>query len=202
MTEARQVERPRDEVEQAFAHWWKVGCVDEDWATWVDLFAPEVVYHDHFWGELHGRDEVALWIAAVMKGVPEVYTVLDWYTIDGDTVVFHCQNRRDNPDGEGPDFWDFAGLSVIRYAGDGLWASEEDFWDLPGARRTSAAYAEACRRAGADDPEQRVTRRFWPDGPAWARTDVPPRPSWAGHADVPSITKPRELAALLGRDLV
>lgn len=202
MTEARQVERPRDEVEQAFAHWWKVGCVDEDWATWVDLFAPEVVYHDHFWGELHGRDEVALWIAAVMKGVPEVYTVLDWYTIDGDTVVFHCQNRRDNPDGEGPDFWDFAGLSVIRYAGDGLWASEEDFWDLPGARGTSAAYAEACRRAGADDPEQRVTRRFWPDGPAWARTDVPPRPSWAGHADVPSITKPRELAALLGRDLV
>lgn len=43
MTEARQVERPRDEVEQAFAHWWKVGCVDEDWAMWVDLFAPEVV---------------------------------------------------------------------------------------------------------------------------------------------------------------
>lgn len=202
MTEARQVERPRDEVEQAFAHLWKVGCVDEDWATWVDLFAPEVVYHDHFWGELHGRDEVALWIAAVMKGVPEVYTVLDWYTIDGDTVVFHCQNRRDNPDGEGPDFWDFAGLSVIRYAGDGLWASEEDVWDLPGARRTSAAYAEACRRAGADDPEQRVTRRFWPDGPACARTDVPPRPSWAGHGDVPSTTKPRELAALLGRDLV
>jgi hypothetical protein len=137
-----------------------------------------------------------------MKGVPEVYTVLDWYTIDGDTVVFHCQNRRDNPDAEGPDFWDFAGLSVIRYAGDGLWASEEDFWDLPGARRTSAAYAEACRRAGADDPEQRVTRRFWPVGPAWARTDVPPRPSWAGRAGVPSITKPRELAALLGRDLV
>ncbi len=202
MTEARRVEGTRDEVEQAFAHWWKVGCVDEDWATWVDLFAPDVVYHDHFWGELHGRDEVALWIAAVMKGVPEVYTVLDWYTIDGDTVVFHCQNRRDNPDAGGPDFWDFAGLSVIRYAGGGLWASEEDFWDLPGARRTSMAYAEACRRAGADDPEQRMTRRFWPDGPAWARTDAPPRPSWTGDADVPSITKPRELAALLGRDLV
>ena len=84
-------------MEEAFAHWWKVGCVDEDWAAWVDLFVPDVLYHDHFWGPLHGRDEVALWIAAVMKGVPEIYTVLDWYTIDGDTVVFHCENRRDNP---------------------------------------------------------------------------------------------------------
>jgi hypothetical protein len=170
----------RGEVEEAFAHWWKVGCVEEDWAAWVDLFVPDVLYHDHFWGPLHGRDEVALWIAAVMKGVPEIYTVLDWYTIDGDTVVFHCENRRDNPADEGPDFWDFAGLSMIRYAGDGLWASEEDFWDLPGARRTSVAYAEACRRAGADTPEQRMTRRFWPEGPAWARKDAPPSPSWVG----------------------
>src|ERR1035437_9050095 len=51
----------RDEVEQAFAHWWKVGCVDEDWGAWVALFVPDVLYHDHFWGPLHGRDEVALW---------------------------------------------------------------------------------------------------------------------------------------------
>ena len=131
----------RGEVEEAFAHFWKVGCVDEDWGAWVDLFVPDVLYHDHFWGPLHGREEVALWIAAVMKGVPEIYTILDWYTIDGETVVFHCENRRDNPHDEGPDYWDFAGLSVIRYAGDGLWASEEDFWDLPGARSTSAAYA-------------------------------------------------------------
>ena len=92
--------------------------------------------------------------------------------------------------------------SVIRYAGDGLWASEEDFWDLPGARSTSAAYAEACRRAHADTPEQRMTRRFWPEGPSWARTDAPPNPSWVGFPDVPGITKPRELAELLGRDLV
>jgi hypothetical protein len=43
----------RGEVEEAFAHWWKVGCVEEDWAAWVDLFVPDVLYHDHFWGPLH-----------------------------------------------------------------------------------------------------------------------------------------------------
>jgi hypothetical protein len=190
---------PRDEVDEAFQRYWKVGCVDEDWAAWTELFTPDVVYVDHFWGPLHGRDEVATWIDAVMKGVPEIYTVLDWYVIDGDTVVFRCENRRDNPGGEGPPYWDFPGLSVVRYAGDGLWASEEDYWDRSGARRTSEEYAAACRQAGDPSPLERMTRRHWPDGPDWARTDAPPAPSWLGRDDLPGITKPRELRALLGR---
>jgi hypothetical protein len=45
-----------------------------------------------------------------------------------------------------------------------------------------------------------MTRKFWPtDGPAWARTDKAPSPSWLGK-DVPAITKPREFAELIGRD--
>jgi hypothetical protein len=190
----------RQEVEEAFQRYWTTGPVDEDWEGWVNLFVPDLSYRDHFWGTMHGREEIQLWIDAVMKGVPEIYTVLDWYTIDGGTVVFHCQNRRDNPDSEGPDYWDFPGLSVLRYAGDGMWASEEDFWDAGGARKTSTEYYAACRRAGADDPDQRMTRKFWPtDGPAWARTDKAPSPSWLGK-DVPAITKPREFAELIGRD--
>jgi hypothetical protein len=187
----------RAEVEEALALWWHVGNVSEDWSAWTKLFVPDVFYVDHFWGPLHGREEVDLWIHAVMKGVPEIYTPLDWYTIDDDLVVFHCQNRRDNPDTEGPPYWDFPGLSVIRYAGDGLWASEEDFWDRSGARRTSVEYAAACERAGAMDPMQRMTRRHWPAGPAWARSDEPAHPSWLDRNNVPGITRPSELAALL-----
>jgi hypothetical protein len=187
----------RSEVEEEFARWWEVGNVGEDWDAWVDTFVPEVTYTEQFWGVLHGRDQVRTWINAVMKGVPEIYTVMDWYTIDDGTVVFHCQNRRDNPATTGPAYWDFPGLSVIEYAGDGLWASEEDFWDVNGARRTSAEYAAACERAGATSPLQRMTRRHWPAGPAWARTDREPEPSWLRHPDVPGITRPRELAPLL-----
>lgn len=191
----------REEVEEAFAHYWKVGPVGEDWDAWVNLFVPDLSYRDHFWGTMRSREEVQIWIDSVMKGVPEIYTVLDWYTIEGGTVVFHCQNRRDNPDSEGPDYWDFPGLSVLRYAGDGMWASEEDFWDAVGARSTTTAYYAACERAGADEPAQRMTRRFWPqDGPEWARLDAPPQPSWLAKEDVPAITKPREFAALIGRD--
>jgi hypothetical protein len=192
---------PRSEVEEALGQWWQIGNVLEDWAAWTDQFVPDVFYHDYFWGPLHGRAEVDTWIHAVMKGVPEIYTVYDWHAIEDDVVVFHCQNRRDNPSSEGPEYWDFPGLSVIRYAGDGLWASEEDYWDRDGARRTSVEYAAACERAGAFDSMQRMTRRHWPtNGPDWARTSRPPKPSWLGRDDLPGITKPKQLYALLGRE--
>jgi hypothetical protein len=193
------VSADRDEVQAAFEHWWAVGNAGEDWAAWADLFVPDVTYLDHFWGPLRGRGEVDAWIHAVMKGVPEIYGVYEWHVIEEDRVVFHYQNRRDNPSDDGPPYFDFAGLSVLRYAGEGQWASEEDFWDANGARRTSAAYAAACERAGASDPLARMTRRHWPEGPAWARCERPPSPSWLGRDDVPAITRPSELAVLLGR---
>jgi len=188
---------PRAEVEDAFARWWQVGNVGEDWGAWTNLFVPDVHYHDYFWGPLHGRAEVDVWIHAVMKGVPEIYGVYDWHTIEDDVVVFHLQNRRDNPDEDGPPYFDFPGLSVLRYAGDGLWASEEDYWDRDGARRTSVEYAAACARADVTDPLARMTRRHWGDAPAWARTDASPSPSWLARAELPAITRPKELAALL-----
>lgn len=190
---------PREEIDAAFQHYWKVGCVDENWAAWVQLFTPDVFYVDYFWGPLHGREEVGVWIDAVMKGVPEIYTVLDWYAIDGNRVIFHCQNRRDNPGDDDPAYFDFPGLSVITYAGDGLWSSEEDYWDRDGARRTAHAYAAACERAGATTPESRTLRKHWPDSPAWARTDAPPKPSWVGQNHIPNVVRPSELRALLGR---
>jgi hypothetical protein len=52
------------------------------------------------------------------------------------------------------------------------------------------------------DPMARMTRKYWPtEGPDWARFDGPPKPSWVGRDDIVPITKPRELRALLGRDV-
>jgi limonene-1,2-epoxide hydrolase len=186
----------RAELDEAFQHFFRLGCVEEDWLGWADLFTDDAVYIEHFWGEMHGREEVRAWIEPVMSGVPEIYTVLEWYAIDDDVVVWRMQNRRDNPDAGGPPYFDFAGLSVARYAGDGRWSYEEDYWDVPGARRTADAYAEACRKTGAD-LQTKLSRRFWPDEPEWARFNGTPSPSWLGRDDIQSITKPRELRALL-----
>lgn len=188
----------RGEVEEAFAHQYRVGPVGEDWVAWTNLFVPDLYYVDHFWGPLHNRREVQLWIHSVMKGVPEIYTVLNWYAIDDDKVTFHMMNRRDNPDpDEGPAYFDFPGLSVLWYAGDGQWAREEDFWDRTGARSTSIEYLAACARVGADTPESRMTRKHWPAGPGFARTESEPKPSWLDDPDVPGIQSARQWHQLL-----
>jgi hypothetical protein len=178
----------RSEVEEAFGHQYQVGAVGENWKAWTKLFIPDLYYVDYFWGPLHTREELELWIHYLMKGVPEIYTVLNWYAIEDEKVTFHMENRRDNPDpNEGPAYFDFPGLSVLWYAGDGLWAREEDFWDRSGARRTSVEYAAACERAGADTPESRMTRKHWPE----------PNPSWLEHPEVPGVQSARKWGELL-----
>lgn len=196
----------RAEVEEQFAHFYYTGCVAEDWTAWADLFTDDCHYVEHFWGTMRGRDQVRAWIDPVMCGVPEIYTVLDWYMIDTTPsdgtakVVWALQNRRDNPDPDGPPYFDFPGVSIAWYAGDGRWAGEEDYWDVKGARSTAEAYAAACRKMGITEPADKVTRKYWPEhGPPWARFEGTPRPSWWGRDDIAPITKPRELREILSR---
>ena len=214
---------PRSEVEDAFAHFYNLGCVVEDWSGWADLFTDDALYVEHFWGEMHGPAEILAWINPVMAGVPEIYTVLDWYAIDGDKVVWSMQNRRDNPDPAGePSYFDFPGLSVARYAGDGRWSYEEDYWDVRGARATALGLRRGVQSGPArsrDQDEPTVLARWSAlgaprrSGPAGL---VGPRRGHthhqAGRAACPAgahsgwaglirpqatITKPAELRALL-----
>ena len=124
---------------------------------------------------MHGRDEIRAWIDPVMAGVPEIYTVLEWYMVDGDRVVWRLQNRRDNPEPDKPPI-DFPGISILHYAGDGMWDYEEDFWAFPMAQKAQAAYVDA--RAKHDPAHSlKMTRQHWPDAPDWARgSERGPRP--------------------------
>jgi hypothetical protein len=183
------------EIEAAFQHWWNTGNVREDWRSWTNLYTPDADYVEHFWGTMHGRDEIGIFIHSVMQGVPEMYTVLEWYIVGQDRVALYVQNRRDNPSSEGPPYFDFAQMTSLFYAGDGLWSREEAFWSLRGARASSAAYDEAARRSGAT-PKQRMTRKHRGDGPSWTRADKAYVPSWVG-GDIPPVRRPSELRALL-----
>ena len=85
---------------------------------------------------------------------------------DDGRVVFYVQNRRDHPSGRGT--IDFPGVTILDYAGGGLWKREEDFWAVPTAYRTVEEYAEACK---LHDPEHRGkrTRLHWGNGPRWTQ---------------------------------
>jgi hypothetical protein len=141
----------RDEIEAAFERY--RAAADEagrtgDWGPWVDCFVPDVHYVEHLYGEFHGRAAVQTWIEATMQRWPFTHMQLfpwDWYTIDADQgwVVGQVENRFLDPgDGE---VHEGANWTRLVYAGDGLFASEEDVYNpatfAPVVDRWLAAWA-------------------------------------------------------------
>ncbi|MFM7140416.1 MAG: nuclear transport factor 2 family protein [Alphaproteobacteria bacterium] len=158
----------REEIEEAFRVYWRTGAVEERWDDWVDLFAEDAVYVEHMYGNMQGRETIRRWIVPVMGRFPEVYTAYEWHMVDPDLgrVVVYMQNRRDHPSGTGT--CDFPGVTILDYAGGGLWRQEEDFYTLAGRDRAMAEYEEARLRHDPEHPK-RATRRDWGRGPAWTQ---------------------------------
>ena len=185
---------PRDEVETAFRHYFLTGPVGEDWVAWSRLFTPDATYNDHFWGTFHGPAEIQRFLEGTMSFAAHVNSPLVWYNIDGAQVVYKVVNRADNPQ-PGGETIEFPSLQVIRYAGDGKWASEDDWWTVAEMRLFNRRYQAARERAGdkARDPLSRLdwdAGREVGTGTDWVRPSPGhrPRPSWLGR-DVPPITR-------------
>ena len=102
-----------------------------------------------------------------MEEYGEIYTAYEWHMIDGNRVVVYMQNRRDNPEpGAAP--IDFPGVTVLEYAGDGMFSLEEDFWSLTEGTRTLKQYMAQREKFDAEYPKKR-TRLNWGSGPDWTR---------------------------------
>jgi hypothetical protein len=157
----------RAEVEEAFRHLWRVGPVGEDWDAQARLYTDDAVYIDHYYGK-KSPEEFRLWCNSLMNDdFPELYTVYEWHVVDGNRVIVHMQNRRDNPDPSGRPI-DFPGLTVYEYAGDGRWRYEMDYWGTAAAVAAGRAYRDAVDRFDPEHPRRR-TRLNWPTNPDWAR---------------------------------
>ncbi len=153
------------EVEAAFRQFWYTGMIREDWSAWVDLFTEDVVYHERILGTIQGRENVRSWIVPLMEQYGEIYGVYDWHLADpSGRVVFRMNNRRDHPSGEG--FMDFPGITVLQYAGDNQWSSQEDYWAEKLGIQHWQDYEEALKKYDPDHRHKR-TRNDWGDGPDW-----------------------------------
>jgi len=159
----------RDEVEAAFRNYWELGAVGEDWDAWCDqCFTEDVNYVEHILGSKQGREQVRAWIKPTMEDYGEIYTAYEWHMVGDDgRVVVYMQNRRDNPEaGAAP--IDFPGITVLQYAGDGMFSLEEDFWSLTEGTETLKRYSAACKEFDPDFRAKR-TRDNWGNGPEWTQ---------------------------------
>lgn len=153
----------RAEVEAAFRRYWRVGAIEERWADWADRFTEDVHYVERVYGEMHGRERVRGWITGLMIHNPHIHAVLNWYMIEGDRVVVHMLNRYNSPSGGAP--LDFPGVTILGYAGEGLFSYEEDWWSLTAGEACYRKFQALLREHGparlTETPERRAARDPW-----------------------------------------
>jgi hypothetical protein len=136
----------RAEVEGAFEKYLRTGAYERNWNAWADLFTEDAYYYEIQYGTFRGREEIRRWIVSTMAGVPDMFfPPPKWRMIDGDRVAFCIDNAYPDPrDPKGTPIA-FPTITILRYR-DGLWCSEEDYYDVRAAR----AAREAFRSAGGN----------------------------------------------------
>lgn len=125
----------RVEIEQAFGHYQEVArraAATGDWREWANLFTTDATYLEHHFGTMEGREAIFDWIQSTMSQWPGNEMIefpIEWYIIDEDRGWVACQiwNRMADP-GDGSLHQEH-NLTLLKYAGDGLWSYEEDAYN-------------------------------------------------------------------------
>lgn len=146
----------REELEGAFARYQDAARdagATGDWNAWADLFTEDATYVEAHYGHFEGREQIRSWITATMAEYPNCEMTafpIDWYVIDEDRgwVVCRVWNRMRDP-GDASIHQE-ANLTVLHYAGSGLWSHEEDQYNPANFAGMISNYLDVIRRI---DPE-------------------------------------------------
>ena len=100
------------------------------WAVLADFFTEDAAYIDPAWGRVEGREAIRAFFERSMAGLTGHgwSTPENWIMIDGPRVVSQWDQvlgRR--PDGSP---WFVPGLSILYYAGDGLFCYSHDMLNM------------------------------------------------------------------------
>lgn len=118
-----------------------------DWDAWVSHYTPDVDYIEHAMGTMKGREQVRDWIYRTMTAFPGSHMTAFpslWSVIDEATgrVIIELDNPMRDP-GDGT-IISATNISIITYAGDGLWSRQEDIYN---PLRFLAAGMKWCKKA-------------------------------------------------------
>jgi hypothetical protein len=140
----------RDELAEAFARFEATvarAAETRDWDPWVDQYTDDVLYVEHAMGTMRGREQVRPWIWKTMESFPGSYMTSFpslWRVYDEATGRVLCE--LDNPmrdPGDGV-IISATNISIVTYAGDGLWCRQEDVYN---PLRFVSAGMKWCKRA-------------------------------------------------------
>lgn len=117
----------RSEVEDAYQRFVAAGETG-DWNAWADLHSEDGTWVEHHLGTFVGREAIRRAIVDVMKPVPMMSFPIEWHIIEGNRVVYYPWQVFPDPTG-GDALYRFGCVTIIDYAGDGLWSRQEDIYN-------------------------------------------------------------------------
>lgn len=103
-----------------------------DWTGYADLFTPDAVYVEHAMGTFTGRDEIRDWAVRTMTSYPgRVMTgfPISWQVVDAEQARLVCEVRNPMPDPGDGTMLEEPNITIMTYAGDGLFSREEDVYN-------------------------------------------------------------------------
>lgn len=127
-----------------------------DWSGYADLFTPDATYIEHAMGTFRGREEIRAWAVRTMTSYPgRVMTgfPLAWQVVDPSAGRLVCEVRNPMPDPGDGTVLEEPNITIMTYAGDGLFSCEEDVYNplrFHAMALTWARIAAAHGRADAD----------------------------------------------------
>ena len=139
------------EIERAFADYQAVvtGIVASgDWAGFADLFSEDATYEEHAFGTFTGREAIRSWVVKTMTSFPGNTMTsfpMAWHVVDAPTRRVICEVRNLMPDPGDGSAHEESNLTILTYAGDGLWSREEDVYNPMRFATMTARWARVAR---------------------------------------------------------
>lgn len=154
-----------EEITEAYAalHARVQRCADSgDWTGFADNFTEDAEYVEHAFGTFRGREEIRAWSVRTMTSFPgSVMTgfPLAWQVVDAPAARLVCEVRNLMPDPGDGSHHEESNLTVMTYAGDGLFSREEDVYNPLRFAQMSVRWARIAEAHGNLDDEGRAYLR-------------------------------------------
>ena len=125
----------RAELERAFEGYQATvrrAVEENNWALFADMFTEDADYNEHAYGRFHGRDEIRAWVVRTMTTFPGSAMVafpMTWHVIDEERGWIICEVQNVMADAGDGRVHQEPNLTILHYAGDGLFSYEEDAYN-------------------------------------------------------------------------
>lgn len=135
----------------------KIDAGDAPWESLAEFFTEDAVFIDPGWGRIEGRENIRAFLPKAMAGLTEsgFCTPEHWITTEGARIVSRWDQVLGSKPGGGD--WRIPGMSLLYYAGDGLFCYEMDMLNMIHFAETAKAM-QWQPPAGMNHPPKVVNR--------------------------------------------